>query len=68
MRGPVFRLVDECAFEAFEFGAGIAARTTPLLVKGAVRHWPAWENWSFDKLAALCDSRVAEVVIPVPGH
>ena len=62
MRGPVFRLVDECAFEAFEFGAGIAARTTPLLVKGAVRHWPAWENWSFDKLADLCDSRGAEVV------
>ncbi len=59
MRGSAFRLVDECAFEAFEFAAGIAARTTPLLFKGAVRHWAAWENWSFDKLADLCGSRGA---------
>jgi len=32
------------------------------LVKGAVRHWPAWENWSFDKLAALCEARAANLV------
>ena len=62
MRGPAFHLVDECALEAFEFEAGIAARATPLLVKGAVRHWPAWENWTFDKLADLCDSRGDQVV------
>lgn len=62
VHGPSFRLVDECAFEAFRFGAGIATRTTPVLVKGAVRQWPAWENWSFDKLADLCDRRGAEVV------
>ena len=61
-RGPSFRLVDELPFETFEFGATVAARTTPLLVKGAVRHWPAWQNWGFDKLADLCDAKGAEVV------
>lgn len=55
-RGPEFTLVEEIPFEAFEFGAGVAARTTPLLVKGAVRHWPAWDNWTFEKLAARCDA------------
>src|SRR5260370_2095161 len=25
----------------------------PLLVKGAVRAWPAWTRWSFDRLAEL---------------
>jgi lysine-specific demethylase 8 len=54
-RGPAFTLADEIRFEDFEFGAGVAARSTPLLVKGAVRHWPAWDNWAFDTLAARCD-------------
>ena len=58
-RGPAFALVDEIPFAQFEFGASVTARTTPLLVKGAVRHWPAWENWGFDKLAALCDADAA---------
>ncbi len=58
-RGPAFTLVDEIPFAQFEFEAGVAARTTPLLVKGAVRHWPAWENWGFDKLAALCDANAS---------
>jgi lysine-specific demethylase 8 len=55
-RGPAFTLVDEIAFEDFEFGAGVAGRTAPLLVKGAVRHWPAWDNWAFDKLATQCEA------------
>ncbi|MDB6140691.1 MAG: Hypoxia-inducible factor 1 alpha inhibitor, partial [Verrucomicrobiaceae bacterium] len=25
----------------------------PLLVKGAVKQWPAWGKWSFEKLADL---------------
>lgn len=61
-RGPSFNLVEEISFEAFRFGAGIAGRTAPLLVKGAVCHWPAWQNWSFDKLADLCDAQGSEVV------
>ena len=61
-RGPSFRLVDEIPFDTFEFGATVATRTTPLLVKGAVRHWPAWQNWAFDQLADLCDAGGAEVV------
>jgi lysine-specific demethylase 8 len=29
------------------------ATNRPLLVKGAVRSWPAWTRWSFDQLADL---------------
>jgi len=61
-RGPSFQLVEQVSFEEFEFGAGIAGRATPLLVKGAVRHWPAWENWSFNNLADLCDTQASKVV------
>ena len=54
--GPSFRLVEEVSFDAVEFGAGVAARDAPLLVKGAVRHWPAWEKWSFGNLAHMCEA------------
>ena len=32
---------------------GFGPRTSPLLVKGAVREWPAYERWTFERLAAL---------------
>jgi lysine-specific demethylase 8 len=49
--GPQFRFVDEVPAAAFRrqgFGA-----SRPLLVKGAIRSWPACERWTFDGLAAL---------------
>jgi lysine-specific demethylase 8 len=51
-RGPTFRLVEECPFELY---GGDKAKTPdrPLLVKGAVGAWPAWERWSFEQLAEL---------------
>ncbi|MBX3585242.1 MAG: cupin-like domain-containing protein [Ramlibacter sp.] len=55
--GPTFQRIEEVPFAAFEQGGHIAGRRTPLLVKGAVRHWPAWDRWSFDHLADLCEDR-----------
>jgi hypothetical protein len=49
--GPEFEFVDEVRAE--ELGTGFGRRTRPLLIKGAVRLWPAWQRWSFDTLAAL---------------
>ena len=60
--GPSFERIDEVAFADFELGAHVATRSRPLLVKGAVKHWPAWDNWSFEKLAATCDAQPREVV------
>jgi len=51
--GPSFRLVDEVACEDLVRGGGFGRRDAPLLVKGAVRMWPAWERWSFESLARL---------------
>ncbi len=53
IQGPSFQLVDEIAWEALIRNGGFGARTTPLLVKGAVRAWPAWEKWSFEGLSEL---------------
>src|SRR6516225_4010158 len=50
--GPTFQLVDECASENFTRSVA-RPPDKPLLVKGAVRDWPAWARWSFDRLAEL---------------
>ena len=51
--GPSFRLIDEVAWEDLARNGGFGSRRTPLLVKGAVRAWPAWRRWSFETLADL---------------
>ncbi len=51
--GPQFEFVDEVAWDELAASGGFGRRTRPLLVKGAVRAWPAWERWSFDRLADL---------------
>ena len=53
--GPEFELVEQVAVEDLPAG-GFGRRTRPLLVKGAVRMWPAWERWSFERLAACSPS------------
>ncbi len=47
------QLVEEVAFEDLHKIGGFGARTTPILVKGAVKTWPAWDRWSFDFLTTL---------------
>jgi hypothetical protein len=51
--GPLFELVDTVASANMEYNIALRARNKPLLVKGAVRAWPAWNNWTFEHLAAL---------------
>src|SRR5438876_174757 len=51
-RGPVFQMVEQRAADSLvQQDAG--GNDSPLLVKGAVRSWPAWTRWSFDQLAEL---------------
>ncbi|WP_020468186.1 cupin-like domain-containing protein [Zavarzinella formosa] len=52
-QGPSFQFVEEIQWEELSKSGGFGPRTSPLLIKGAVRAWPAWDNWSFDKLADL---------------
>ena len=64
-RGPAFRLIEQVDWATFErSGARLARRTRPLLIKGAIRHWPATERWSFDRLAQLRRLDGSEVFAP----
>src|SRR6478735_9381400 len=51
--GPSFRLVDEVPWEELARDRRTGPRSKPLLIKGAVKAWPAWDRWSFDRLADL---------------
>jgi hypothetical protein len=51
--GPDFEWIEETTLERLtERGGGALSR--PLLVRGAVRAWPAWKSWSFEQLAERC--------------
>lgn len=50
--GPTFRRVEERPAEAGP-GKGGVLPTGPLLVRGAVKSWPAWSRWTFPALAQL---------------
>jgi lysine-specific demethylase 8 len=51
-RGPAFQLVEERQWEGHgRQAAGV--HDHPVVVKGAVRAWPAWTRWSFDQMAEL---------------
>lgn len=61
--GPTFQLIDEIAWTDLASNQrAFGPRTKPLLVKGAVRAWPAWERWSFENLANLHRPDGSEVV------
>ena len=52
--GPRFRRVDQVDWATFaQQGQALGNRTRPLLVKGAITHWPATERWTFERLAEL---------------
>jgi lysine-specific demethylase 8 len=51
--GPSFEFVDQVDWEELAEKGGFGRRDRPLLVKGAVRMWPAWKRWSFARLAEL---------------
>jgi lysine-specific demethylase 8 len=60
--GPSFQRIDEIAWVDLARDSRFGPRTKPLLVKGAVRAWPAWERWSFDNLAELRRADGSDVV------
>ncbi|KAI2510449.1 peptidyl-arginine hydroxylation [Fragilaria crotonensis] len=60
--GPSFQLVDQIDAKDLDKVGGFGLRTTPLLVKGAVKDWPAWQRWSFEYLASLRRPDGKEVV------
>ncbi len=52
--GPSFRRVEEMPWEEFaRRGERLGTRVRPLLIKGAIRHWPATQRWTFERLAQL---------------
>src|SRR5262249_56306029 len=48
--GPSFQLVDTIEWADLARDNRCGPRTNPLLLKGAVRAWPAWQRWSFENL------------------
>ena len=61
-QGPSFQLVDTITAEELNRAGGFQPRSRPLLVKGAVKQWPAWDKWSFEKLADLKRKDGSEVI------
>jgi hypothetical protein len=66
--GPSFELVETIAWEDLVRRGGFGARSAPLLIKGAVRQWPAFDRWTFDRLAALRQPDGSEVVFIGPAN
>jgi hypothetical protein len=60
--GPTFQLIEQINVEDLDKIGGFGLRTTPVLVKGALKSWPIWERWSFDYLASLRRPDGKEVV------
>lgn len=52
-RGPEFRFVDTIEWSELQRRGGFRPGPRPLLVKGALSHWPASERWTFERLAGL---------------
>jgi lysine-specific demethylase 8 len=61
-QGPAFQLVDTISADELDAQGGFRPRPRPLLVKGAVKKWPAWEKWSFNSIADLKHKDGSEVV------
>lgn len=60
--GPQFQQVETVHWRNLEASGGFKPRSRPLLVKGALERWPASQNWTFEKLAALRRADGSEVV------
>ena len=61
-QGPSFQLVDTISIQELTEQGGFRPRERPLLVKGAVKQWPAWGKWSFSQIADLRRKDGSEVV------
>ncbi|HLY08449.1 MAG TPA: cupin-like domain-containing protein [Planctomycetota bacterium] len=61
-QGPTFQLVDQVSWEELSRTRNFGPQSRPLLVKGAVRPWPAWTKWSFERLSELRRPDGSEIV------
>lgn len=61
--GPTFQFVEEIDAAQLARNGGFGARTSPLLVKGALHSWPAQKDWSFEYLSRLRHKDGAEPVV-----
>src|SRR5437879_9112804 len=53
-RGPEFELVPGTTSISAD---GLRKVRSPLLLRGALKSWPAWTRWSFDQIGAHCDEK-----------
>lgn len=61
--GPSFRRIEQVEWEAFRRRRETRGqRLRPLLVKGGIKHWPATERWTFERLAELRRGDGSEVL------
>lgn len=60
--GPSFERVEEVPWRELVDRGGFGRRTRPILVKGVVRKWPAYEHWTFEKLATIRRADGSDVV------
>ena len=60
--GPTFEFVPETPWEKIQTEK-LRTLRTPLLVKGAVKAWPAWDRWTFLNLARLQHPDGSDVVV-----
>lgn len=61
-RGPQFRQVQQLQWQDVEADGGFRGGNRPVLIKGALRNWPASRNWTFERLAELRRSDDSEPV------
>jgi hypothetical protein len=61
--GPEFGLIEETTWDALKASGRQWPFEQPVLVKGGVRDWPAFREWSFDHLADVCDREASEAPV-----
>lgn len=62
-QGPRFELIEETTWDALARSGRQLPFSRPVLVKGGVKHWPAWGKWSFDHLATVCERKGAQAPV-----
>lgn len=60
--GPAFTMVESISMEELVNSGGLNDSKKPLLVKGAVKNWPAWHKWSFEMIANLRNKNGSEII------
>ena len=61
--GPQFELIEETTWDALKQSGRQWPFDRPVLVKGGVKHWLAFQHWTFDYLVDLCESSASEAPV-----